>query len=420
MGMHKHTEMKAIKKSYSISSKNGQLILTCWRWIDLVFLSFCVTVLFAIFNVQIGKGVQLFERYIMNEEPFWGFSSFVLLCSLFSYFLICCGAIPPVYSFKTHLKYPPVSIAAILAVPFCIWLLNSNECFDITNIPLKELIITSASIIALISSGVLIALIYYRASQNSIFCMAKAQTSEQLISKYPNLGQESFAFLEWLLNDEPILKPEQDLYDASISARRIANMLLERSSRSVGLIGAFGTGKSCILNLIEYYIGHRGELRNATPEKTIYDGEVICCRLDGWGRISGSISKKLLEISINRIRQRLDCLSIATLPEKYQTAIGATPHAIGGILAALLQHVADPLEQLKKLDNILITSNIRLVIFIEDLDRNSNQNAMDNELFSLLDRLSELNQVAFVIALSPEKNWSSVLPRICDYQEAVA
>lgn len=412
--------MKKKNRAPSISSKNSHLVLTCWRWVDLLFLSFCVTVLFAIFNTQIWKGVQLFEGCIMAKEPFWVYSSAVLLWSLIAYFLICCGAIPPVYSFKTHLKYPPIWIAAILSIPFCIWILISNGYFHIADVSFKELILTFANIISIVCGGVLIALIYYRASQNSIFCMAKIQTSEQLISKYPNLGQESFAFLEWLLNDEPISKPEQDLYDASISARRIANMLLQRSAKSVGLIGSFGTGKSSILNLIEYYICRRNKLSREKTEQALFKGDVICCRLDGWGRMTGSISKKLLEICINRTKQCLDCLSIATLPEKYQTAIGATPHAIGGMLAALLQHVADPMEQLKKLDNILIASNVRLVIFIEDLDRNSNQNAMDNELFALLDRLSELNQVAFVIALSPEKNWSSVLTRICDYQEAVA
>jgi hypothetical protein len=125
-------------------------------------------------------------------------------------------------------------------------------------------------------------------------------------------------------------------------------------------------------------------------------------------------------MAVEKVSQHVDCLSILTLPENYRQAIGEVKAPAGAIIASLLKVSHDPVAQLTKLDNLLSVARLRLVIILEDLDRNVSDKALKEEIPALLDRLHNLHHVTFILAIGIEKNYSKILVRICDYMEAVA
>jgi len=79
----------------------------------------------------------------------------------------------------------------------------------------------------------------------------------------------------------------------------------------------------------------------------------------------------------------------------------------------------DPIIQLKKLDEILAVAKLRVIIFLEDIDRNTSEDLIKSELPSLLDRLRQLDNVSFVLAIGTEHHLSQILVRICGHMESL-
>jgi hypothetical protein len=79
----------------------------------------------------------------------------------------------------------------------------------------------------------------------------------------------------------------------------------------------------------------------------------------------------------------------------------------------------DPLKLLEKIDTILDCINMRFVIFLEDIDRNAQENIFRNEIYSLFDRLKALKNISFVITINSEEQKSGILVRISEHIETI-
>ncbi|MHB1183573.1 MAG: hypothetical protein ACYC4A_02590 [Desulfobulbia bacterium] len=163
-------------------------------------------------------------------------------------------------------------------------------------------------------------------------------------------------------------------------------------------------------------------MRAATPNgrNTKFNGDIVLCRIDGWGRASGTVAQKILSLAIGEVKKYVDCSSVITLPEKYVTAMVGGRSVGGEFFSALFQGAHDPVSQLCRLDNILAAANLRLIIVLEDLDRNVGDAILGEELPALLDRLRILNNVSFVLTIGTEQQFSHILIRVCDHVEAIA
>jgi hypothetical protein len=62
---------------------------------------------------------------------------------------------------------------------------------------------------------------------------------------------------------------------------------------------------------------------------------------------------------------------------------------------------------------------MRLIIFLEDLDRNVSDDMIRDEMPALLDRLRHLKNISFVLAIGTEHQYSNVLVRICAHVESL-
>jgi hypothetical protein len=221
--------------------------------------------------------------------------------------------------------------------------------------------------------------------------------------------------MSWVADERPINTPDQDRFGVAPMAERVARALRMKSIQTVGIVGPYGTGKTSLLNLVEFYLDRPSEKASDS-----FDGEIVICRVDGWGRIKGSAAEMVLALSVERIASMVDCLSIRSLPADYRRAIEGTNWFGSAILSVLLDTSPDPVIQLRKLDDILLASGIRLVIVLEDLDRNTADEIVRDEVPALLDRLRGMKNISFVLAIGTEHAYSHILVRICDCVESLA
>lgn len=236
----------------------------------------------------------------------------------------------------------------------------------------------------------------------------RSNSFDELISNPEHL-------IHWIEHEKPI----DDLFCFSIISERVTGLLRSENIQTIGIVGPYGCGKSSLINLIETSLKDPFQPQNKRNEK-IFKGNFLTCQVDGWGRSKNSIAHQILEIAVRRISLEVDCLSIVTLPSGYQKVLSGSNNTIAAIVSILLSSEKDPIDILKKMDAILKTINTRLVIILEDLDRNISKDSIDKEMPSLLDRLKCLEQVSFILAIGNGHAYSDILIRICEHLETLS
>lgn len=236
---------------------------------------------------------------------------------------------------------------------------------------------------------------------------------------FDDLIENPESLIHWIEYEKPIEKPNDDLFGFSIISERIVGLLRNEKIQTIGIVGPYGCGKSSLINLIKTSLMQPFKPQNHNIEK-IFEGNVLTCQVDGWGRSKDSIAHQILAIAVRRLSLEVDCLSIVTLPSGYQKALSGSKNHIAAMVSALLGSEKDPVDILKQLDIILKAINTRLVIILEDLDRNVSKDSIDKEMPSLLDRLKCLEQVSFILAIGTGQVYSDILVRICEHLETLS
>jgi hypothetical protein len=234
---------------------------------------------------------------------------------------------------------------------------------------------------------------------------------------------DAFALIEWLQKETPIQSPTEDLFELAVLARRIALTLLGSPLKTIVLIGPYGCGKSSIFKMVSFYLKNPDELLDylkLDQRESVFDYEsIVTCEVSAWGLHGGSAAEHILKIITRELSKYVDCLGLAGLPSNYRSAISNSASLWSKILFNFLDFHQDPIEVLHKLDTVLGCAQKRLVIFIEDLDRNPDGQVFWNEIISLLDRLKSLENVAFVLAISQERGVTEMHLRISEHIEVI-
>jgi len=239
----------------------------------------------------------------------------------------------------------------------------------------------------------------------------------------PGLLKDPEALIRWLQKEKPIEYPSDDVFGLAVVARRITRILREKPLKTIGLVGAYGCGKTSILNLVEYCLNTPDELAGylrAEQQEALYpSGSVIICKVAGWGFREGSAAEHVLKAAVQELSRHVDCLGLVGLPSHYRSAISNMGSAWGNFLVTLVHGLRDPIAILTRMDMVLKCIGMRLIIYLEDIDRNVEHKVLRDEVASLLDRLKDLENVSFILAIGQEQKMAGVLTRISEHVETV-
>lgn len=170
------------------------------------------------------------------------------------------------------------------------------------------------------------------------------------------------------------------------------------------ILGDFGSGKTSLIEMVE---------------KKLPDAWIVSY-FDCWQRSAKpeELATQFMEQIIHDVGQQIEVTSLSRLPESFSQALYGSHHVFG-ILDAFLRPL-NPGVVIEKLNDILKSNGRRLLIVIENIDRNQ-----DNELFidvmgSILDKLRLSNNsqcIKFIFSGSEQSLSSELIYRIADYKE---
>ena len=354
--------------------------------------------------VYVWPRVTVATGTILLDNPLVPAASLVVIALLLSLAvvpLVLAGALRRGH-FRTFFLYPPVWFAALLPVAMFLFVYPPKG---------MDMIVILEGIALILTSSLLTLLI-----MRSFDGGGKKAPREVDVTPLPTAAETLKKFAEnplaelipWLESDAPVEDPSNDLFEFHVFAERIAKLVTQPQLKRVGLIGPYGSGKSTVLNLVDHIL---------RPPR------ILTCRVRAWGFAKEAAAAVVLREAVAELSKHMDCLSVQGLPEKYMAAMKSTTP--GWVHAPLAASVADnPLQQLKRLDPLLEAINARLIIFIEDLDRNMEMPDVPTgsngrvflEVESLMDRMREVDRVSFVLAISRGCVNSLDLKRLLDHE----
>ncbi|ACL06365.1 hypothetical protein Dalk_4687 [Desulfatibacillum aliphaticivorans] len=389
------------------------------RWVDIVLLTLIGVVASVCLSgllFKLGEWVYpILGEGFVNQWPmvFWGFILSLPLLLMIAPF----GGVQRFEITLTSLKYPPARLAGV--VGSSLYLLFFYVCRNHFFPELAALTATEKMAFFKIITIPFLGLIIAMPVSLLIFCTARSRSSphepmesnhgEDISESTKALPSDLQGLAKWIKEEKPIKKRADDLIDNKIFADRIAEQLQKEKMKTVSLVGPYGCGKTSILHMV------KEKLCDDKPS-CCKDPDYIICWAREWGVVEGTAAENILKHVIRKLSHEVDCTGIVRLPENYRKAMDGSGQSFLKVLSEFLSGPQDPCKVLGKIDSILQAINKRMVIFVEDLDRNPNPRNMMRQVASLLDRLKGLNRVSFVIAAG--ESFEELL-RIGEHREVV-
>lgn len=388
--------------------------VTLNRWLDLFLLLAVSLGLYLIFSHQFISIFNILERYL-NDWPNW--MRILIRITIFTILILVLlkirvVRIKDVNPFHVY-KYPPIwTVALIATISYILLLIRfNNNFYDKTLQGLNILDILSTIILPIIGIFLLLNIFnvigYIRNGKlSNRFGLNDKITVSSLIG-------DPVKFFNWIENDIPINHPSKDLFGITSIAERCARLLLQKDIKSIGINGPYGSGKSSVLKLVTHYLN----TRNNRIDENTFDGKIEIITIDGWGRNEDTLDQQILSYAVETMSKYADCLAISTLPRKYKSALSGVDNSLINILSLLMFGSRDPIDSLTKLDEILIALKLRIIFYIEDVDRNVTSSV---GLGSLLDRINNLSNVSFILTLGLTKDYIDTVKRVCNHVESIS
>ncbi len=211
-------------------------------------------------------------------------------------------------------------------------------------------------------------------------------------------------FFEWLKGDKAVRRPEQDRFRVhSETARRIARRLRgEEEFASVVLYGPYGSGKTTVGHLVRYYLrGDRlGELKRGVAEGVeFYGGPVELVMVSAWAyEDARALMGGILDALTDALAPYRDVFPLKAVRRDYLRAVTGAGGALGAA-AGWLSGFCGPRAVLERLDRACERAGVRLVLWLDDLDRfgSAAEKGEARKAQSLLDLLANREYVSFVL-----------------------
>lgn len=222
-----------------------------------------------------------------------------------------------------------------------------------------------------------------RKTRKQVLGRTASQTLEDLCSN-PE------ALFGWLSSIEPIGSTQDDLLGMGGWVDDLREALLAAPKRTIGLLGRYGAGKSSLIRMA------KDELRFQRAGAV----QLLFVDVATWGLKPENVPQSLLRAGVNELRSRIDTVGIGGIPEQYVRAMQSG--GPGWMRGLQVQRVESPIDELKRLDNVMWALGVRLVFVVEDIDRNAPQTELLHVyagLQSLLDQLKSCDRLSFILAV---------------------
>lgn len=398
-----------------------RLKITTYRWLDLTALSITAvlfyTILIPVFSILSNNLYELLD--LLHWTILLAIS--LLMTSVVWFILHSLGGV----YFRCFLYNPPTWLSAIVSFVICTFVylyLSENNYPKNTGVVSIGLGIV---LIIFVTGGALAYII------NIIF--TKFETGLKDIGLRTGLDGKSLDMTEltenieelisWLHKEEPILSPSQDCFNMSVFARRITRILKSTPLKTIGLVGPYGCGKSSIIQMVQHYIDNPCDFTDGQDIKASQSksesSKIITCLVSSWGFREDTATKHILHAAIKELSKYTDCIGLQNLPEHYRRTMVDSGNFLAKILSTILGGWRSPLSVLRRLDVVLGGIGKRLVIFLEDIDRNKRSDVFFNEISTLLDGLKGLEHISFVVVIGDQYREEEVIIKVSEHIEVV-
>lgn len=323
------------------------------------------------------------------------------------------------FDIQSFLRYPSLHLAVIFGVVFLFWLsgagldalhANSGNVF-IVAIEKATLLFSQESAArhstpAVSAFGLFLFLIIYglfSVVRNEMTLRKENEKTNGSDQKTPLdlLTCSDPQFIKWFSTekDEIIL----DFFDRRPYVNRIFNRLVSEEYRNKGqvLLGEFGSGKTTIVNMV----------------KNQLDESWIKSEFDCWQRAGKpeELATQFMEQIIHDVGQQIDASSLASLPDSFAHALYGVSNWFS-FLDPLLRPDTSA-EVVEKLDRLLEANNRKLLIVVENVDRNKERDHFIDVISAILDKLSSNKNIRFIFSGDESYLNTEMVYRISDYKE---
>ncbi len=207
----------------------------------------------------------------------------------------------------------------------------------------------------------------------------------------------------WLQSDAPA---RYDFLDNQSVADRVSRLIC-RGTRSVGIVGPFGAGKTSLVK----WVTDRLTSNNDS------DRRYFVCYHSCWGfETSASAIHDMLGLAVSRLSSVIDTFQVDSLPDSYRQTFSAGGDWVETILNLVLRS-PDPMEQFQRLSDLLEDIGGRMVFIVEDLDRSETQHFEIQEVLAFLERLKAFSNLTFVLTGGLSSSLRIDYARLCDHIE---
>ena len=255
--------------------------------------------------------------------------------------------------------------------------------------------------------SVLLLILFSIAKLLSCLTITLDGTSEPDQNHISKLSAEEI--IKWTQNDTP---NQKDFFNSTPKAEKIATRLFksieEKGNVTIGLRGQYGSGKTTIVEIV----------KNIVVQKNIKK-DILFVQTNCWGYDNAQSAQEYVirEIISRMTKEGLDTDHLVGIPIQYIQALAKT-HRIFGVIDAIFSEKSIPDKVLEKIDEALCFENKKLVLILEDLDRNKNNDLQLDSIEATLRRLRDTKRISFIITgFFPESEGNKKIDfeKTCDY-----
>ncbi len=174
------------------------------------------------------------------------------------------------------------------------------------------------------------------------------------------------ALRHWLRDDSEVAEPADDRFGHDEIARRMAARLMgPHEAPTMAVVGLLGSGKSTICRLVAHHLRNRPTVR--LVEISVWPFDTAEAAVRG-----------IIRAVVRELGRHVNVLPLVGLSDDYVTAIEKTAGSYGGI-ARLFRRSSDPEQILQRFSGIACAAGLRLVLWLEDLERFSGGDQLEGE-----------------------------------------